>query len=105
MEKREGISPIRTPGLWGKDLAIDARQNKLYYTHKLGCWLAAIEERLPRAAKEKGNRWGGLLYRLPVGVWAGMCGVGLLLAVVSELVRTLGRYAPGVSGTLPRRVV
>jgi hypothetical protein len=72
MEKREGISPIRTPGLWGKDLAIDARQNKLYYTHKLGCWLAAIEERLPRAATEKGNRWGGLLYRLPVGVWAGM---------------------------------
>ncbi len=73
------LSPIWTPIAWFWDLALEARLNRKYYTHDLGCWLAALKDRVPKGAKEKGNRWGSLLLRWPLGRWI------LLLVAVGTL--------------------
>ncbi len=60
----------RTPGWWLQDLATQAKLNEKFYTHRSGCWLAALADRLPTSTRGRGNRFGSLLLRLPLAKWA-----------------------------------
>jgi hypothetical protein len=67
------MSLWRTPARWFRDLPTEAKLNEKFYTHKFGCWAAAITERLPRRRRSAGgNRLGSLLLRLPLAKWAGV---------------------------------
>ena len=69
----------RTPRWWLRDLAVQAKLNEKFYTHRLGCWLAAVGDRIPKRRGARGNRFGSLLLRLPLAKWAA---VSIALALV-----------------------
>jgi type IV secretory pathway TraG/TraD family ATPase VirD4 len=65
-----GMSWWRTPRWWLSDLATQAKLNEKFYTHRLGCWCAAMGDRLPKRRGGQGNRFGSMLLRLPLAKWS-----------------------------------